>query len=101
MTSAAALRKRRQREREREGGYRVSIVVDFDLVDALETCGFAPAGIDSGEDAEAAVTKFLAWWERRVDRLNARGVTRDRVRPDGGVNCVINRKGTNVRNRRS
>lgn len=94
--AAATLRKRRQRERERDGGFRITLMIGFDLVDALETCGFAPAGIESREEAEAAVQQFLDQWQAGVDRL-APHVTRDTLRPGAGLNCHINSEEPDVR----
>ncbi len=58
-----------------------------DLIDALEIAGFGrDVGIETREDAAAAITAALLRWESNIDRLRPAGtpVTRN-GRNDGTV----------------
>ena len=79
--TTAAARQRLHRQREREGRWVVQIEIWTDLIDALEIAGFAPAagigrdvGIETREDAAAAITAVLLRWESWMDRLRPAGV---------------------------
>ncbi len=86
MPNTAAARQRLYRERVRAGRWVIQIEIWPDLIDALECAGFAPAadigrdvGIETREDAAAAITAVLLRWESSIDRLRLAGmdVTRD------------------------
>ena len=80
MPNTAAARQRLHRQREREGRWVVQIETWQDLIDALDAAGFGPvAGIETREDAAAAIMAVLLRWESSIDRLRPAGmdVTRD------------------------
>jgi hypothetical protein len=79
--TAAAARQRLYRERVRAGRWVIQIEIWPDLIDALECAGFAPvadigpaAGIETREDAAAAITAVLLRWESSIDRLRPAGM---------------------------
>lgn len=77
MTAAAAsTRQQRHRARQREGVWLVRVEVSADLVDALETAGYGPAGgIETREDAATAVAAALEGWQIAMDRLDPSPMT--------------------------
>ncbi len=80
MPDTAAARQRLHRQREREGRWVVRVETWPELIDALELAGFGPVfGIETREDAAAAITAALLRWELNIDRLRPAGtpVTRD------------------------
>ena len=84
----AAARQRLHRKREREGRRVIQIETWPELIDALEVAGFGPAaGIDTREDAAAAITAVLLRWESSMDRLRPAGVGVTRC--GGGDETVV------------
>lgn len=87
--ATAAARQRLHRQRARDGRWVIQIETYPDLIDALEIAGFGPDfGIETREDAAAAITAVLLRWESGIDRLRPAGVavTRD----EGNDRTVVN-----------
>ena len=75
-STGAAERQRRYRLRQRKGRWLVEFEMSPSLCDALEVAGFAPNGIETREEAAAAIEALLDRWEVSMDRLRPIGIAR-------------------------